>query len=1135
MKKDEYLAHVENKIQRIIENSVFNNYRKQLVAKKLWASFNSTYKEEYLWNKLLYISTNSCILISELINEKLTNEALRICWKIYEDLSEISEKYDVEYCLILSALCYDLAWYQANSVCLMRRLQTEYVLEPQDKEIGTEVETKISNDNYILKHIQQILLKNIPIAKEIIFSKDDKDGVINYFNWIIEILYNNILNWADGDFISGLDRLYKYYLKNFNVPMAHIFLLLRTKIEKYLKRSIWMNLNNDPELARNPNRIKYIKLLTYDFYERNKIKNINKRVSIFELWLSQLRAIESWLLELQKNFVIQMPTSAGKTFIAEISILSHLIKFPQKKCIYIAPFKALTNEKEDELSRNLARLWYSVSTLSWSYEIDDYQRLLMDETDVLIATPEKIDLLFRLNNNYFNGVSLIVIDEWHIVWNNDQRGSLLEFLIIRLKIKVPEIRMLFISAVMPPNNANEYSSRLNNGDSSNVIRALLNKDSSPNEQWEPTLKLIWKFIRTWKQWRIDFKDISTEDESTKINHWVFIQWIIEVKRYGRKSFPHPSDKAETVASLALKFSEKWWTFIFCWQPRNVLSICNAYIRLFELEEFSENVWLESYYYAKLWLWESHPITNCIKRWIWAHFGDLPEQLRNSVENDFRRGNLKILISTNTIWQWINLPIKNVIFHSTLIRWGVTIRCNDFMNIIGRAWRAWMETEGKIIFVSNTVQDEKTYAELTNKDNLEPANSLFFNILQWFVEGDITYEDYDNAMNVLSEPYLFDLMIEGNLTESEAIEKIINNSLFKIQVENRALDISILRKSLTDIYGKIKLEVDSKKLKIYSMTWLSLESNKAIHEYIEENKEILHGIISRHDYMSLLTNMFTLFDAWKIQEIVIDKLRWVPLSSYLDLINLWIHWASIEETREKWTNMNLFDDSKLFVLMSHGFEYKFSWLIHSFLIILSDCLDLELNNLPTDIKNLAWYVKFWTNDNNVCLARTIWIKNRESAKELSTLFKSIWGGSSKDFIRFISNLQYEDIKDMGLSQFESDNINNTSLRLRPKDIENKKVNIFFDIKWIFHEAKRRENSREVQPWDELTLIRDSDNEHDPFAILLFNDGKELWFIPKELSKKIWTDIDLGNVAYKAKVLKTTKLRQYSNVYCELIKL
>ena len=53
--------------------------------------------------------------------------------------------------------------------------------------------------------------------------------------------------------------------------------------------------------------------------------------------------------------------------------------------------------------------------------------------------------------------------------------------------------MLFISAVMPPINANEYSSWLNNGDSDNVIRALLNKDSSPNEQWEPTLKLIGKF------------------------------------------------------------------------------------------------------------------------------------------------------------------------------------------------------------------------------------------------------------------------------------------------------------------------------------------------------------------------------------------------------------------------------------------------------------------------------------------------------------------------------------------------------------------------------------------------------------------------------------------------------------------
>ncbi|TGL26397.1 DEAD/DEAH box helicase, partial [Leptospira bourretii] len=91
-------------------------------------------------------------------------------------------------------------------------------------------------------------------------------------------------------------------------------------------------------------------------------KGINERKSIFEFWTSQIRALENGILDRDENFVVQMPTSAGKTFIAELLILKNLIENPNKKCIYIAPFRALTHEKEIELSKNLSKLGYSVSS-----------------------------------------------------------------------------------------------------------------------------------------------------------------------------------------------------------------------------------------------------------------------------------------------------------------------------------------------------------------------------------------------------------------------------------------------------------------------------------------------------------------------------------------------------------------------------------------------------------------------------------------------------------------------------------------------------------------------------------------------------------------------------------------------------
>ena len=109
-----------------------------------------------------------------------------------------------------------------------------------------------------------------------------------------------------------------------------------------------------------------------------------------------------------------MPTGAGKTFIAELAILKALTEFPDKKCIYITPFRTLTNEVKDTLSKNLNKLNFVVSNVIGSYEIDESQTILIEKSDVIIATPEKIDLLFRTDPEFFENISIVIIDEGHI-------------------------------------------------------------------------------------------------------------------------------------------------------------------------------------------------------------------------------------------------------------------------------------------------------------------------------------------------------------------------------------------------------------------------------------------------------------------------------------------------------------------------------------------------------------------------------------------------------------------------------------------------------------------------------------------------------------------------------------------------
>lgn len=60
--------------------------------------------------------------------------------------------------------------------------------------------------------------------------------------------------------------------------------------------------------------------------------------------------------------------------------------------------------------------------------------------------------------------------------------------------------------------------------------------------------------------------------------------------------------------------------------------------------------------------------------------------------------------------------------------------------------------------------------------------MFFKVLHLQIAKRITKETFENYLKILSEPYLFDFLIEDTINDEEIIGKITNNSLFKVQIE-----------------------------------------------------------------------------------------------------------------------------------------------------------------------------------------------------------------------------------------------------------------------------------------------------------------------------------------------------------------
>jgi superfamily II DNA/RNA helicase len=878
MTKEEYISELQADLQASVDDYRYNNHKNQIFARKLSAQFTPTYDESLLWSRALYISSNACVLLLENQNAKLAINSLRDAAEVYENIGLIAQSYDKQYAMVLSSLCYDLAGYQANARCLVRQVGV-YSFESKDNW------ENIDSINYILSQVCCILLKQLPSAQLLIKEELEHDLGIKLFNRAIAAWYDHALDGRPTNYLDLIRDAYRYYLNASNVVVSHLLFLLRARLTTYSQRSIWQNLSAFDFIGGNAQWIKYIKLLTHDYYDRDKIKQVERRVSKFEFWTSQLRAIEAGLLDSDSNFIIQMPTSAGKTFIAELAITNSLIRNPGKKCIYISPFRALTNEKETELSEYLSKLGYSVSALSGSYEVDEFQNIILEDTDILVATPEKIDLLLRVNPAYFESVALLVFDEGHIVGDISARSSLMEFLIIRLRIKIPTVRILFISAVMPPENANEYSMWLNERND-RVIRSLLHADSAAGEEWEPTRKLLGAFTWDRDNGRIGFRTVETEDEQSRIRTGAFIPALIRAKQYG-ETFPDKTNKAQTSVAIAYELSKQGNCLVFCAQARETLRVGKSMLELLAIideqgtpapEHFLFNTDRESYYFARKWFGETHIITRCLQRGVGIHYGDLPEPVRRGVESDYASGNLRILISTNTVGQGLNFPIKYLIIHSTLIMPTNPVSVRDFWNIVGRAGRAGKETEGQVIFNIKSPTDRRAYERYTDKTNIEKAYSIFFNVLSWLTDFRINQEAFIHNLQILSEPYLLSLLVEETVETSDevVVERIIDASLFKVQALAQEVDLQPLRNSFRQILGRVRSEVPDEMREAFAETGLILKSNLAIAAHIDGKLDALSVMVEEDNYFELLTEIFSLFDSGDVEEMSSDKLSRLQL-------------------------------------------------------------------------------------------------------------------------------------------------------------------------------------------------------------------------------------------------------------------
>lgn len=406
--------------------------------------------------------------------------------------------------------------------------------------------------------------------------------------------------------------------------------------------------------------------------------------SEIELWPSQIDAAKR-VLELNANLVLSLPTSAGKTRIAELCILACLAT--GKRVVFVTPLRALSAQTETSLQRTFLPLGKTVSSLYGSIGTSGADVDALRDRDIIVATPEKLDFALRNDPTLLDDVGLVVLDEGHMIGLNE-REVRYEAQIQRL-LRRPdsaERRIVCLSAILPEGEQlDDFVGWLTSDKPEGLIQ----------KQWRPT-RLRFGEIN-WKNGSARL-DISVGDEKPFVPKY-FTAFIPPV---GKRTTPFPKDQRELCLATAWRLVEDGQTvLIFCPMRASVEPFATAIIdlhargALVSVFDAAPGALDSALAIGAEWLGGNHVLLQCLKLGVAVHHGALPSPYRKEVERLLQAGVLKVTISSPTLAQGLNLSATALVFHG-LMRYGESIEISEFRNVIGRAGRAYIDVEGLVL-------------------------------------------------------------------------------------------------------------------------------------------------------------------------------------------------------------------------------------------------------------------------------------------------------------------------------------------------------------------------------------------------------------------------------------------------------
>jgi superfamily II DNA/RNA helicase len=485
-----------------------------------------------------------------------------------------------------------------------------------------------------------------------------------------------------------------------------------------------------------------------------------RRRSEIDLWPSQLAAAER-VLNTSENLVLSLPTSAGKTRIAELCILACLAE--GRRVVFVTPLRALSAQTETALQRTFTPLGKTVTSLYGAIGASSVDEDLLRERDIVVATPEKLDFALRNDPTLLDDVGLVVLDEGHMI-GADEREVRYEVQVQRLlrRFDADTRRIICLSAILPEGDEVEDFVNWLTDDQPNGLIA---------SSWRPTKLRYGEVI--WQGDRARLSIIVGDEEP-------FVPKFLEpfIPPIGRRTTPFPKDQQELTLATAWRLVDEGQTvLIFCPLKASVTAFAKVIVDLHgrgalrSVFEGDPGDLASAITIGEEWFGPDHPILACLRLGVAIHHGSLPAPYRREIERLLQRGVLKVTVSSPTLAQGLNLSASALVMHS-LWRSRQLIKASEFRNIVGRAGRAFVDSVGLVVhpIFKDVSRGRRNWKELVENTALRDMESGLLQLVVHLLsrmQAKLGVNDVDALLDYVAGTAAWDYPEIADETDEEA--------------------------------------------------------------------------------------------------------------------------------------------------------------------------------------------------------------------------------------------------------------------------------------------------------------------------------------------------------------------------------